>query len=117
MDVGALLVFTHLPSFSDLTLSMPSKPAAGAKKRPAAKTLALKDAMAKTSAQKASRNRATQGKEHPPATAAPASVALVSASTTTSVRDTRTASQHAAPALNEGISHMCVRHYHSLLIT
>ena len=65
MDVGALLVFTHLPSFSDLTLSMPSKPAAGAKKRPVAKTLALKDAMAKTSAQKAaSRNHATQGKEH-----------------------------------------------------
>ncbi|KAI0260794.1 hypothetical protein BGY98DRAFT_1054768 [Russula aff. rugulosa BPL654] len=65
--------------------------------------------MAKTSAQKASRNRATQGKEHPPATAAPASVALVSASTTTLVRDTCTASQHAAPALNEGISHMCPR--------
>jgi hypothetical protein len=56
-EYWCVVVFTHHPSFSHLTLIMP-RPAGGAKKRPVAKALALKEAAAKEALVKLSARRA-----------------------------------------------------------
>jgi hypothetical protein len=104
-----VVVFTLHPSFSHLILIMP-RPAGGAKKRPVAKALALKEAVAKKAMVKPSAWKAasgisgmhvTQGKENRPVTAAPAPISSTSA---TSVRRTCTGAQPAPPSLSRGMS-------------
>lgn len=93
------------PLFSHLTLIMP-RPAGGAKKRPVAKTLALKEAAAKEAMVKPSARKATsgtgmhvtRGKENRPVTAA-----SVSSMSATSVRRTHAGAQPAVPALSRGM--------------
>ncbi|KAF8503811.1 hypothetical protein F5888DRAFT_1631688 [Russula emetica] len=79
---------------------MPSKPT-GAKKRPAAKGLVLKEAAAKEAVVKSSTRKATRGKENrPPVVAAPVVASSASVSAPTSVRSMRTA----APEANQDVA-------------